>query len=32
VLDDCWLFDSERDADPEPVRHCPRAPAVLWGG
>lgn len=31
VLDDCWLFDSESD-DPEPVRHCPRAPAVLWGG
>jgi len=31
VLDDCWLFDSESD-DPEPVRHCPRPPAVLWGG
>jgi hypothetical protein len=32
VLDDCWLLDSERDDDPEPVRQCPRAPAVLWGG
>jgi hypothetical protein len=31
VLDDCWLLDSDRD-DPEPVRHCPGAPEVLWGG
>lgn len=31
VLDDCWLLDSDRD-DPERVRRCPRAPAVLWGG
>lgn len=32
VLDDCWLLDSKSDDDPEPVRQCPRAPAVLWGG
>jgi hypothetical protein len=31
VLDDCWLLDSDRD-DPRPVRQCPAAPSVLWGG
>lgn len=32
VLDDCWLLDSRSDDDPEPVKRCPAAPAVLWGG
>ena len=31
VLDDCWLFDSAAE-DPQPVRTCPAAPAVLWQG
>lgn len=30
VLDDCWMLDSKRN-DPEPVKRCPAAPAVLWG-
>ena len=30
VLDECWLLDSKRD-EPEPVRDCKAAPAVLWG-
>lgn len=32
VLDDCWIFDSNSDDDPEPVKRCPDPPAVLWGG
>ncbi|WP_162312698.1 hypothetical protein [Pseudoxanthomonas yeongjuensis] len=30
VLDECWLLDSKHD-EPEPVRDCKAAPAVLWG-
>lgn len=32
VLDDCWVLDSDSKGDPEPVRQCPAAPAVLWRG
>ena len=31
VLDDCWIFDSERE-DPEPVARCPAPGPVLWRG
>lgn len=31
VLDDCWLYDSNR-ADPEPVAQCPAPGKVLWQG
>jgi hypothetical protein len=31
VLDDCWLYDSDR-ADPEPVSQCPAPGKVLWQG
>ena len=31
VLDDCWLFDSDRE-DPEPVSRCPAPGPVLWRG
>ncbi len=31
VLDDCWIFDSERE-DPAPVSRCPAPGPVLWRG
>lgn len=32
VLDDCWMLDSDRNSEPEPVKRCPAPPAVLWNG
>ena len=31
VLDDCWLYDSDR-TDPQPVAQCPAPGKVLWQG